>query len=92
MSFNIIYTKKALKNLNKYKKKNKTVYKQLKEGIYKIEKNPYKSSNKQLESIRCPKCKRHKVGNYRIVYYIHTKSNIIEIQNVIARKSDYNEY
>lgn len=92
MSFEIIYTKKALKNLNKYKKKNKVVYKQLKEDIVKIEKNPYKSSNKQLESIRCPKCKRHKVGNYRIVYYIHTKSNIIEIQNIIPRKSDYDRY
>ena len=92
MSFETIYTKKALKNLNKYKKKNKTIYEQLIKGIAQIEENPYNSANKQLESIRCPKCKRHKVGKYRIVYYIHTKSNIIEIQNVIPRKSDYDEY
>ena len=92
MSFETIYTKKALKKLNKFKKKNKNVYKQLKNGINKIEKNPYKSSNKQLESIKCPKCKRHKVGNYRIVYFVHMDSNIIEIQNIVNRKSDYNEY
>lgn len=92
MSFETIYTKKALKNLNKYKKKNKTIYEQLIKGITQIEENPYNSANKQLESIRCPKCKRHKVGKYRIVYYIHTKSNIIEIQNVIPRKLDYDEY
>lgn len=92
MSFETIYTKKALKNLYKYKKKNKKTYEQLVKGIEKIEQNPFKSANKQLESIKCPKCKRHQVGNYRIVYYIHTKSDIIKIQNVIHRKSDYDEY
>lgn len=92
MTFETIYTKKALKNLYKYKKRNKIIYYQIIKGIAQIEENPFKSSNKQLGSIKCPKCRRHKVGDYRIVYYIHTKSNIIEIQNVIPRKSDYNEY
>ena len=84
--------KKALKNLNKYKKKNKTTYEQILKGIVQIEENPFRSANKQLESIKCPNCKRHQVGKYRIVYYTHTKSNIIEIQNVIPRKSDYDNY
>ncbi|MBE6494338.1 MAG: hypothetical protein E7Z84_07005 [Methanosphaera stadtmanae] len=92
MSFETIYTKKALKKLNQHKKKNNKIYKQLLKGIQKIEENPFKSSNKQLESIKCPKCKRHQVGKYRIVYYIHTKSNIIEIQNIIPRKSNYDSY
>lgn len=81
MSFETIYTKKALKNLNKYKKKNKTTYKQILEGIAQIEENPFKSANKQLESIKCLNCKRHQVGKYRIVllysykikYYRNTK-------------------
>lgn len=40
MSFEIIYTEKALKNLNKYKKKNKKLYGQIIKGISKIKENP----------------------------------------------------
>ena len=36
-------------------------------------KNPFDSTNKQLKSKKCPKCKRYRVGNYRIVYYINTE-------------------
>ncbi len=92
MNFKIIHTHISLKALNKIKKKNKTQYKRIIDGLDEIEKDPFKSSNKQLLSNKCPKCKRKKVGNYRIIYYVNTGLNIIEIQNIIKRQTNYFNY
>lgn len=35
------------------------------------------------------KCRRARVGNYRIVYFISEKKNIIEISDIIPRNNNY---
>jgi mRNA-degrading endonuclease RelE of RelBE toxin-antitoxin system len=66
-------TKLFLKKLSKYSKTNKKLYKEIIDSLDIITKNPFDSTNKQLKSKKCPKCKRYRVGNYRIVYYINTE-------------------
>jgi len=92
MNYEIYYTKKALKDLKKYKKKNNKEYSKLKEDIEKLETNPYKTENINIKSSKCPRCKRMKSGNYRIIYVIHSKNHEVEIVKVIERKKDYREF
>ena len=86
MNYTIKYTKQSLRDLKKYKKKNLQDYKHIKESIEKIEENPYLKENINIQGSKCPKCKRMRSGNYRIIYYLHTKKPIIEIVRVVERK------
>ena len=85
-------TKLFLKNLSKYSKTNKKLYDEIIESLNIITKNPFDSSNKQLKSKKCPKCKRYRVGDYRIVYYINTKKEFVEFIDVDDRASIYRKY
>ena len=60
-------TKLFLKKLSKYSKTNQKLYKEIIESLNIISKDPFQKQNKQLKSKKCPKCKRYKVGKYRIV-------------------------
>ena len=86
MNYEIYYTKNALKDLKRYKKKNNSDYIKLKRNIEKLETNPYKTENINIKSSKCPRCKRMKSGNYRIIYVIHSKINKVEIVKIIERK------
>lgn len=55
-----------------------------------IKENPYDSQFKQLQSSKCPQCKRAKVGNYRIIFFI--SQNDIEIVSIISRRDNYKKY
>ena len=57
-----------------------------------ITQNPFDSTNKQLKSKKCPKCKRYRIGNYRIVYYINTKKGFVEFIDVDDRTGIYRKY
>ena len=54
-----------------------------------ILKNPFDSSYKELNSIKCPKCHRARVGNFRIIFYISEEKEYIEIIDIIHRKDNY---
>ncbi|MBQ2962720.1 hypothetical protein [Methanobrevibacter sp.] len=51
--------------------------------------NPHAADFKQLKSIKCPKCHRARVGNYRIIFYINDSKRQIEILDIIPRRNDY---
>lgn len=51
--------------------------------------NPFDSSFKELNSIKCPNCHRAGVGNYRIIFYISEEKGYIEIIDIIPRKNNY---
>ena len=92
MNYRLKHSKQAFKDLKKYKKKNKQDYNKLKEDIRKILLDPYKTENISIGGSKCPRCKRMKSGKYRIIYYIHTKEQLIEIVRVIERKKNYREF
>ena len=51
--------------------------------------NPYNPKFKELNSTKCPKCHRARVGTYRIIFYISESDHHIEIIDIIPRKSNY---
>ena len=55
----------------------------------KILKNPYSSLFKQLNTTKCPKCHRARVGDYRLIFYINERKKEIEIIDIISRKNNY---
>lgn len=92
MSYKLIQTNKSKRKLKRLKKSDKIVYDNVKKGLYSIQNNPHNMADIQLTSKKCPKCRRHRVGNYRIIYYIHSSEKIVEIVDIIARKDDYMLY
>ncbi|WP_323737218.1 type II toxin-antitoxin system RelE/ParE family toxin [Methanosphaera sp. ISO3-F5] len=85
-------TKLFLKKLSKYSKTNKELYDNILNSLDIITKNPFNSTNRQLKSKKCPKCKRYRVGNYRIVYYVNTKKKFVEFIDVDDRANIYRKY
>ena len=82
-------TKKLLsfvKNITKIKKLLERILLKYNE----IKENPYDSQFKQLQSSKCPQCKRARVGNYRIIFFI--SQNDIEIVSIISRRDNYKKY
>ncbi len=54
-----------------------------------ILKNPYESSFKELHSVKCPKCRRARVGDYKIIFFVDISNKQIEIIDIIPRKNNY---
>ncbi len=88
MNYKILEHDKALKFKRKHENNKQLLYRVEKKYI-EIIKNPYKSSFLEIKSDKCPKCHRARVGDYRIVYFISEKKNIIEIIDIIPRSNDY---
>ena len=88
MNYKILEHDKARKFKRKHKNDKQLLYSIDKKYI-EIIKNPYKSNFSEMKSDKCPKCRRAKVGDYRIVYFISKKKKIIEIVDIIPRSNDY---
>ena len=88
MNYKLFEHEKAKKFFKKNKIDKKSLLRINKE--YKnILKDPFNSSYKELNSVKCPKCHRARVGNYRIIFYVSEEKGFIEIINIIPRKDDY---
>lgn len=88
MTYKIFEHKKAKKFFKK-NKKNKKLLLLINKKYMEILKNPFDSSYKELNSIKCPKCHRARVGNFRIIFYISEEKEYIEIIDIIPRKDNY---
>ena len=88
MSYKILEHEKAIKFKRKHKNDKQLILRIDKKYI-EIIRNPHSSALLELKSEKCPKCRRARVGNYRIVYFISEKQNVIEIIDIIPRRNDY---
>lgn len=88
MTYKLFEHEKAKKFFKKNKNNKKLLLRINKEYI-KILNNPFDSSFKELNSIKCPKCHRVRVGNFRIIFYISEEKEYIEIIDIIPRKNNY---
>ena len=85
-------TKLFLKKLSKYSKTNQQLYKEIIESLNIISEDPFQKQNKQLKSKKCPKCKKTRMGNYRIIYFINESRKEIEIIDIGLRKNIYKKW
>ena len=89
MSYSIYEHNEATKFRKKHNKDKKLLERILLK-YNEIKENPYDSQFKQLQSSKCPQCKRARVGNYRIIFFI--SQNDIEIVSIISRRDNYKKY
>lgn len=51
-----------------------------------------KESENSFKSKKCPKCKKTRVGGYRIIYFINEPTKEVEIIDIGPRKSIYKKW
>ena len=86
----ILYEHNRVKKFFKKHKKDKALLLRITKKYQDILNNPHDAEFIGLVSVKCPKCHRVRVGNYRIIFYISEKNQKIEIIDIIARKNNYN--
>ena len=59
---------------------------------FQLSQNPYKEAEKSFKSIKCPKCKKTRVGGYRIIYFINEYKKEIEIIDIGPRGNIYKKW
>ena len=89
MTYSIYEHKEATKFRKKHEK-DKDLLKRILLKYNEIKENPHDSQFKQLKSSKCPQCKRTRVGNYRIIFFVSKKD--IEIVSIITRRDNYKKY
>lgn len=88
MSYKLFEHDRVKKFFKKHEKDKKLLLR-ISKKYHEILENPYKSDFRELNSIKCPKCHRVRVGDYRIIFYINENNETIEIINIIPRKDNY---
>ena len=88
MTYKLFEHNKA-KNFFKRYKNNKKLLLRINKEYKKILKDPFNSSYTELNSVKCPKCYRARVGNFRIIFYISEENGFIEVIDIIPRKDNY---
>ena len=73
-------------------KNDKILLFRLTKKYHEILENPYRRDFIQLSSQSCPKCQRARVGDYRIVFYVHDDKKLVEIIDILPRSDDYQVY
>ncbi len=88
MTYELFEHDKAKKFFKKHKN-DTTLLLRINKEYMRILTNPFDSTYKELNSVKCPKCHRARVGNFRIIFYISETQKRIEIVNIIPRKDNY---
>ena len=88
MSYRLYEHENAKKFFKKQEKDNKLLIRITKK-YFEILENPHKKAFVELNSVKCPRCHRARVGNYRIIFYINEDKKIVEIANIIPRSDNY---
>lgn len=88
MKYELFQHDRVKKFLKKHEKDKKLLLR-IDKKYFEIIKNPYDDDFKKLNSTKCPKCHRARVGNYRIIFYVSEKNYRIEIIDIIPRKNNY---
>ena len=84
-----LFEHERVKKFFKKHKNNKPLLLRINRKYYEILKNQYSSEFIELNSVKCPKCHRAWIGNYRIIFYISEKNKRIEIMDIMPRKNNY---
>ena len=84
-----LYEHNRVKKFFKKHKRDKVLLLRITKKYCEILDNPYNAEFIELTSVKCPKCHRARVGNYRIIFYVSEKYQRIEIIDIIPRKNDY---
>lgn len=89
--YEIFEDKRVIKFIDKHIK-DKNFQNRLEDKYYELSINPYKEAEDPFKSRKCPKCKKTRMGDYRLIYFIIESSKEIEIVDVGLRKNIYKKW
>ena len=88
--YEIYEDKKAIKFLDKHSN-NEDLQNRIFDKYLELSLNPYKEAE-NFKSKKCPKCKKTRVGEYRIIYFINKPKKEVEIIDIGSRKNIYKKW
>ena len=89
--YEIFEDRKAIKFMNNHSD-NVDLIDRIHEKYLKLSVDPYNESENSFKSKKCPKCKKTRVGNYRIIYFINEFRKEIEIIDIGPRRTIYKKW
>ena len=90
-NYEIFEDKRVIKFLDNHYN-NSNLQNRLEDKYYWLSINPYKEAEKSFKSKKCPKCKKTRIGDYRIIYFIYESKKEVEIIDIGLRKNIYKKW
>ena len=91
LHYEIFEDKRVIRFLDKHINDN-DLQDRIEDKYYWLSINPYKEAEKSFKSHKCPKCKKTRIGGYRLIYFIHEPTKEIEIIDIGLRKNIYKKW
>lgn len=89
--YELFEDKRAIKFLDKHSD-DMDLINRIYEKYLLLAKDPYKEAENSFKSRKCPKCKKTRVGKYRIIYFINELKKEIEIIDIGPRRGVYKKW
>lgn len=89
--YDIFEDRKAIKFIDK-PSDNEDLINRIHEKYLLLAIQPYNEAESSFKSKKCPKCKKTRVGKYRIIYFIDESKKEIEIIDIGHRRSIYKKW
>ena len=89
--YELFEDKKAIKFMDKHVGDEELINR-IYEKYYRLAVNPYNEAESSFKSRKCPKCKKTRVGDYRIIYFINESTKEVEIIDIGPRRSIYKKW
>lgn len=89
--YEIFEDRKAIKFIEKHEDDDDLLNRIYDEYI-KLSIDPYKEAENSFKSRKCPKCKKTRIGEYRIIYFVNEIKKEIEIIDIGPRKNIYKKW
>lgn len=89
--YELFEDKKSIKFMDSHSEDEKLI-RRIHGKYYQLAVDPYKEAESSFRSRKCPKCKKTRVGDYRIIYFINESTKEIEIIDIGPRRSIYKKW
>lgn len=91
LHYELIEDRRAIKFMDAHSHDEKLI-KRIYGKYYKLAMDPYGEAESSFKSRKCPKCKKTRVGDYRIMYFINELTKEVEIIDIGPRRNIYKKW
>ena len=89
--YELFEDKKAIKFMDNHAADEKLI-RRIHAKYYQLAVDLYKEAESSFRSRKCPKCKKTRVGDYRIINFINESTKEVEIIDIGPRRSIYKKW
>lgn len=91
VNYELFEDKRAIKFMDKHSDDEKLVSR-IHNKYRLLASDPYDEAESSFKSKKCPKCKKTRVGDYRIIYFIKESTKEVEIIDIGPRRAIYKKW